>query len=154
MTTSNVKYGVNNVWHRNLKKCSSLMLAGLLFSGATLAQTPLVNATVVLTWTAPTRNTDATPLTDLAGYRVFHRSEGGTFGEAIATAGASMVNSSVTMQLPEGNNYFAMTAVNSLGEESPMSNEIVRNVKLPVPTGSVPEAPTIRIDVFINGVVQ
>src|SRR5262245_62091183 len=47
----------------------------LLLSGVLLATTSLTSAGILdATWTAPTTNTDGSPLTDLASYRVYYGS--------------------------------------------------------------------------------
>lgn len=49
-----------------------LLVVLLLAAWPAWAQVPVVNqSTCTLSWTAPTTNADATPLTDLAGYRVY-----------------------------------------------------------------------------------
>lgn len=81
-----------------------------------------LDATATLTWTAPTQNTDGTPLTDLAGFKVHY--------------GATSGNYSVTMDYPDPNQttaviapltpgmwFFVATAYNALGIESDFSNE-------------------------------
>lgn len=70
-----------------------------------------------LSWTPPTTRTDGSPLTNLAGYRIYH----GTSATALNTR-VDVNNSaatSITLDgLPAGLRYFAMTAVDADGRES------------------------------------
>ena len=88
---------------------------------------------VSISWGAPTTNADGSPLTDLAGYRVYMAFSPITSpagATLIATIPADQVTSIVTVnQLPETGAvaYFRMTAFDTSGNESEMSNEISRD---------------------------
>ena len=75
-----------------------------------------------LTWDAPLTNSDGTPLTDLAGYRIYIGNEPGNYHEII-----ELNNLGVTIyvfdQLPPGIYFVAVTAVNQSGNESLPSEE-------------------------------
>jgi len=75
-----------------------------------------------LTWTAPTENTDGTPLTDLDGYF-----DGGpyTLNEDVGNPGAT---SYVLSPLTPGDWFFVGTAYNVLGVESVFSNQAMKTV--------------------------
>ncbi len=80
---------------------------------------------VTLTWTAPTLNTDGSPLTDLDGYVVYY----GTAPDAMNTP-APINNPGLTSfvvdNLPAATYYFTITSVNSLGVESSLSNTAMK----------------------------
>lgn len=84
----------------------------------------LLAGMVNLSWTAPTTNTDGSPLTDLAGYRVYSGcGASGLYDRPVETIGAG-VESLVIGSLPDaGVCYFVATTVNSQGVESSFSNE-------------------------------
>jgi hypothetical protein len=78
-------------------------------------------------WTEPTTNVDGTPLTGLAGYRLYYDvadsgCSGSTFEELAAPQAAPVADSTVSYQLTglsEGTPYFvAVTAVDESGNES------------------------------------
>lgn len=75
----------------------------------------------ILSWTAPTENTDGTPLTDLAGYRVYVGNSAASLSIA-ATLSQPTPPRFTVEGLPAGTWYFAVTAVNSAGVESVLSN--------------------------------
>lgn len=85
------------------------------------AQTPpAATGTAVVTWSAPTKNTDGTALTDLYGYWVYRGTEPGVWKEQVQVVGAAST-SYTFKQLPAGTHYFAVAAVNNAGTESPLS---------------------------------
>ncbi len=89
-----------------------------LFSQVVLAATP---ATATLTWTAPTTNEDGSPLTDLAGYRIYYGRTPPVYTNVIDTK--SLATSYTFTGLSNGPWYFAVTAYNSAGIESMKSIE-------------------------------
>jgi hypothetical protein len=76
--------------------------------------------TASLSWVAPTENSDGSPLTDLAGYRVYHGLSATALTDIIDRPGATNTSYSFS-QLASGTHYFAVAAYNSAGVESPMS---------------------------------
>ncbi len=78
-----------------------------------------------LSWTAPTQNEDGTPLTDLAGYRLYWGTTPGSFTDSV-----EIDNPSVTTYLVEnlapGTYEFVATAYNSAGVESRYSGTATR----------------------------
>lgn len=91
-----------------------------------------------LGWTPPTTNTDGSPLTDLAGYRVYSGcSQPGAYQNR-ADVGPSVTT--ITLDLT-GTCYAVVTAINALNTESARSNEAVRPGP-PPPPPQIPDAPT------------
>ena len=78
---------------------------------------------VTLRWTAPTRNTDGTALTDLAGYKVFYGTVSRVYSKSVRLAGAG-VTSVVIEGLTAGTWYFAMKSYDTSGVESAYSGEV------------------------------
>jgi len=83
---------------------------------------------VQLTWDPPTTNADGTPLTDLAGFKVYSGRTTRTYGTGIVVAGATIKTFTLT-SVPLGVNYFAVTAYDTSGNESAYSNEVMVDVK-------------------------
>ena len=83
---------------------------------------------VPLSWNAPTTDADGTPLTYFSGnYKVYYGTSSRNYTQTIAV---NNINSSVTYQVPNLTPgqpyYFAVTAVNTLGNESSYSNEVIK----------------------------
>lgn len=83
---------------------------------------------VTLDWVAPTENEDGTPLTDLAGYRIYWGTTSGNYPNS-----ATIDNPSVTTYLVEnlapGTYEFVATAFNSAGVESQYSDTATKTVR-------------------------
>jgi hypothetical protein len=77
--------------------------------------------TATLSWTAPTQNTDGSPLNNLAGYRIHYGNSPGNYTntEAVNNAG---ITSFVVTGLSAGTWYFVSTTINTDGVESAYSN--------------------------------
>lgn len=73
-----------------------------------------------LMWDPPTQNSDGTPLTNLAGYRVYWGTSDGSYAHSV-TLNSPGLSSYVVEQLTPGTWHFAVTAVNAAGVESALS---------------------------------
>jgi len=80
-----------------------------------------------LTWTPPTQNTDGSPLTNLAGYRVYWGTTQDSYPNSVAINNPGLT-SYVVDQLTPATWYFALAAVNSAGVESAPSNAASKQV--------------------------
>jgi hypothetical protein len=76
-----------------------------------------------LSWNPPTENEDGTPLTDLAGYRIYYGSAAGEYNVDIALDSAG-ITSYVIDNLSPGTYFLVMTSINSRGVESKYTPEI------------------------------
>lgn len=79
-------------------------------------------SSVVLTWDPPSGNEDGSPVTDLAGYRVYHGTEPGVYS-SVTDVGAQLQH--IFESIPAGSNFFAVSAYDAAGNESALSNELV-----------------------------
>ncbi|MBI5755919.1 MAG: fibronectin type III domain-containing protein [Nitrospirae bacterium] len=80
----------------------------------------------VLTWDPPTTNTDGTPLTDLAGYKIYYGMSSGGYGTSIDTGNVTTYTiSGLTEKVTY---YFAATTYNTYGNESNNSNEVYKTI--------------------------
>jgi hypothetical protein len=79
--------------------------------------------TVTLNWTPPAENADGSFLSDLAGYRIYsgQSEEDLEHRETVSNPGLS---SYVIDELREHELFFAITAMNSSGAESPLSEAV------------------------------
>ncbi len=80
----------------------------------------ILAASITLTWVPPTTNEDGTPLTDLAGYRVYYSEAAG-----VAKDPANLlIELDTTVCADEAKTYyFAVSAFDLSGNESKLSNE-------------------------------
>jgi hypothetical protein len=75
----------------------------------------------VLNWTPPTRNTDGTSLTNLAGYRISYGTSPSSLSKTVQLANPGLANY-VVEGLTSGTWYFALKTYTSTGVESTLSN--------------------------------
>jgi Fibronectin type III domain len=85
------------------------------------------SSSVTLNWTAPTANSNGSTITNLAGYKIHYGTASQDYTEVVAVNNPSL-NRYVIDSLPNGTYYFAITAYNSAGVESPMSGEVTTSV--------------------------
>ena len=90
-----------------------------------VTQVALGSAT--LSWTAPTQNTDGSPLTNLAAYMIYYGTASGSYDSEIRIDNPG-VTSFVVEDLVPDTYFFVATAVNGEGVESAFSNEASKTV--------------------------
>lgn len=88
---------------------------------------PNHTGSTMLSWTAPTENESNDPLSDLAGYVIHCWNEAGEFTKEVFVedTGATTIK---LENLPSGVLYCAITAVNTDGGESVLSNVIAKKI--------------------------
>ena len=101
-------------------------------SGTSAVTPPPVTSTPVATsktqsitfsWEPPTQNSDGSPITNLAGYKIHYGTSSSDYTQTVAVDNAGLTRF-VVDNLPSGTYYFAITAYNAQGLESPLSGEI------------------------------
>jgi hypothetical protein len=85
------------------------------------------NGSITLSWTPPSQNTDGSPLTNLAGYRIYYGTAPGNYPNQIVIDNPGL-STYVIEDLSPGTYYFVSTAVNSQGVESDYSNMAEKTV--------------------------
>jgi len=94
------------------------MVAATLHTGAQTAQA----AQASLSWNAPSTNSNGTPITDLAGYKLYVGNASRSYQQKLDMG---KVTNYAVANLADGSTYyFAVTAYNSAGVESPYSAEV------------------------------
>lgn len=78
---------------------------------------PAATSSVTLSWSMPTQNVDGTPLTDLAGYKVYYGQESANLKSVVDVRGAT-VTTAVVEKLAPGRWYFALSSYTADGVES------------------------------------
>jgi hypothetical protein len=84
--------------------------------------TQVAMGSAVLTWTPPTQNEDGSPLTDLAGFKIYYGNESGNYPTSIQIDNPGVITYVVENLTPD-TYYFVATAVNTQGVESGFSGE-------------------------------
>lgn len=82
---------------------------------------PTGTGSVTLSWTPPTQNTDGTPLTNLAGYRIYYGTSAAALTQSLQISSPS-VTTAVVDKLTPATWFFAVRAYNDTGGESMNSN--------------------------------
>ena len=88
----------------------------------------VASGSATLSWTPPTTNTDGSPLTNLAGYRVYWGTSPGGFTSSVTLNNAGLA-SYVIDSLAPATYYFAVTALSSTGVESALSNTASKTIR-------------------------
>ncbi len=102
-------------------------------AGATASRSIVVNresgqaGAVSLSWAAPTTRTDGSPLTNLAGYKIYYGRMSGVYDYQIDINNPGILTYLVE-NLVSGDWYFALTAYDSQGIESDRSGEAIRKI--------------------------
>src|SRR2546427_1755880 len=122
---------------------------GLALGAVLLATNPGHAGILDATWTAPTTNTDGSPLTDLASYRIYHGTgsapcPGPSFFQVASSTASPPANQAVSFRLTglsTGTTYFvAITAVDAGGMQSACSAAASAGAKVTFavsPTGTL-----------------
>jgi hypothetical protein len=85
------------------------------------------NGSATLSWTPPTRNSDGSTLTNLAGYRILYGNSPGALTRTVQVANPG-VSRYVVENLAAGTWYFAVRAYTTSGAESSTSNTASKTV--------------------------
>jgi hypothetical protein len=87
----------------------------------------VVSGTATVSWIPPTKNSDGSPLVDLAGFEIFYGKSKSTLTQTIRINNPG-TNRYIVQSLSAGTWYFAVTAVNSKGVNSNMSDETSKTI--------------------------
>jgi trimeric autotransporter adhesin len=87
----------------------------------TLSVTQAASGNATLTWSAPTQNTNGTPLTNLAGFHIYYGTSADNLNQSVQIANPALT-SYVLSNLPSGTWYFSINDYTSAGVESAISN--------------------------------
>jgi hypothetical protein len=97
-------------------------------SGTTLFTVTAATTTgsATLAWDAPSTNTDGSPLTDLAGYKIYYGTSSGSYTTIIDVGN---VTTYIVNNLTSGTYYFTVTTYNTNGDESAYATEINKTIQ-------------------------
>jgi hypothetical protein len=109
----------------NRLKRAGLVVAGLILMSTLVFALPSQKPDT-LTWDAPTTNADGSPLTNLAGYKVYWKTVGNNYTNAnskdLGNVTTAKISISIGTSIPT--RYYVVTAYNTGGKESAFSNEV------------------------------
>jgi hypothetical protein len=88
----------------------------------------VVNGSATLSWTPPTRNTNGTALTNLAGYRIYYGTSATALNRTVQIANPGLATY-VVPNLSSATWYFSVRAYNSAGAESSGSNVASKTIQ-------------------------
>jgi hypothetical protein len=86
------------------------------------------NGSATLSWTPPTRNTDGTTLTNLAGYRIYYGTSSSSLTRTVQIANPGIA-SYVVGNLSAATWYFSVRSYTTTGVESPGSNLASKTIR-------------------------
>jgi hypothetical protein len=89
---------------------------------------PKGDGTALISWTAPTENTDNSTLTDLAGFKIYYGTFPGDYDKTITIDNVGL-SSYLVEDLDPSDWFFVMTAFNSSGIESAYSTEVSKAIE-------------------------
>jgi hypothetical protein len=90
--------------------------------------TDVGSGSATLSWMPPTRNTDGTTLTNLAGYRIYYGTSSGALNRTVQISNAGVANY-VVSNLSPATWYFSVRAYTTTGAESAGSNMASKTVR-------------------------
>lgn len=125
-TYSTVVESVTDGYKSATLRAINLTVSGSGAGSGTTSQ--IAPAAVTLQWQPPTDNTDASPLTDLAGYHVYYGTSAQALNSRITVANPGIA-SYVVENLAHGTWYFAVAAYNADGVEGDLSGVATRSVQ-------------------------
>ena len=121
-TSANVATFANIVISANDGKASASLPA------FAITVTAALTGSITVSWVPPTQNTDGTPVTGLAGFRVFYGTASRQYGHSVLVSGPSLRSVVVEGLSPGTTWYFGVKSVTSTGVESEYSNEAVKTL--------------------------
>ncbi len=114
--------------YKAIKEGFKILHAVLLVSMLILISAVTVFAgDATLSWDPPTTNADGSPLTDLAGYKIYYGTTSGNYTNNIDVGNVTTYK---VVDLTEGLTYFfVVSAYDTLGNESDYSNEVSKKIE-------------------------
>ena len=121
----------------NILKYKHLYIVSISLLMIFLNAPPLLAADATLSWDEPITNSDGTPLTDLAGYKLYYGTTSGSYSDNIDVG--SVTTYQITNLTDGLTYYFAVIAYDTSGNESDYSNEVSKTMDTEPPPPPEPE---------------
>lgn len=121
-------------WIRKITRVDIVLIFSLFFilsivagcGGGDTGGSPVNGKSVTLAWDPPTENADGSPLTDLAGFKLYYGTSSLSYGNSIIIGNSTTYTAG---GLRAGTYYFAVTAYDIYGNESGYSDEVTVNLE-------------------------
>lgn len=88
----------------------------------------VATGSATLSWTAPLQNTDGSPLTNLAGYRIYWGTQSGSYPNSVTLTNPGLTTY-IVESLSPGTYFFVATALNAVGTESSFSGVASKTIQ-------------------------
>jgi len=85
------------------------------------------NGSATLSWIPPTTNTNGTPLTNLAGYRIYYGTSSSSLNQSVQIANPGIANYAID-NLSPATWYFTVVSYNKANIESPVSEVVSKTI--------------------------
>ncbi|MBW8829792.1 MAG: fibronectin type III domain-containing protein [Burkholderiales bacterium] len=92
----------------------------------TSAPSPALGS-ISLSWTAPSTNADGSPVSDLAGYRVYYGTMQGLYSDNVTINNPATLSTTIS-NLPASTYYVVVRAFNQVNAESQASVEVSKTI--------------------------
>jgi hypothetical protein len=92
-----------------------------------ISVTQYSTGSVTLSWLPPTTNTNGTPLTNLAGYKIYYGTNPSSLNQSVQITNSGIA-SYVIGNLSPATWYFSLVSYNSLNLESPLSQVVSKTI--------------------------
>ena len=92
-----------------------------------IAVNAISTGSATLSWQAPTERNDGSPLTNLAGFRLYWGTSSGTYTQSV-TVNNPGITTYLIEDLSPATYYFSATAFDAAGAESVFSNEAIKTI--------------------------
>ena len=89
---------------------------------------PPPTGSISLSWSAPATNSDGSPITDLAGYRVYYGTASGFYTDNVTITNPSTLSTTLS-NLPADTYFVIVRAFNSVNLESQASAEMSKTIR-------------------------
>lgn len=96
-------------------------------SGFDISVNPIALGQATLSWNPPTENANGSPLTDLAGYRLYYGRNQNNLSQVVVVSNPGLTRY-VVENLTQARWFFSMTSVNSEGTESLRSELVSKTI--------------------------
>jgi len=93
-----------------------------------IAVTQVSNGTATVNWTPPVANTDGSVITNLSGYNIHYGTASTNLSQTVQVSNVGLTSYTMS-NLSSGTYYFAVTAYNSNGTESSVSNVATKTIQ-------------------------
>jgi hypothetical protein len=97
------------------------------FNVAVTSGTPPTTASATIDWVPPTKNTNGSPLTDLAGVRIYYGTSAANLTKMVQVASNTQTTTTIS-NLTAGTWYFGGVAYTTTGAQSTMSTVVSFNI--------------------------